>query len=67
MHDKLECGCKRNVQARIDMLVLVQATRARRSNNQKHVYIKLPEQWMEEQLRKDKQELKVLEQKKKSK
>ena len=30
-------------------------------------HIKLPEQWMEEQLREDKQELKVLEQKKKSK
>ena len=44
MHDNFECGCKANVKASIDMLVLVQATRARRWNNQEHGYINLPKQ-----------------------
>ena len=57
MPDKLGCGCKRNVQARINMLVLVQAAQARICNNQEHGCIELL-------LREDKQELNVWEQKK---
>ena len=60
MHDKLECGCKANVKASIDMLVLVQATRARRWNNQELGQVA---QAMKEQLREDEQELKTREQK----
>ena len=45
MRDKLECGFEVNPQARIDMLMFMQTTQARKWNTQEHVYIKLPKQW----------------------
>ena len=66
MHDKLECGRKEHAQARIGMLVLEQATQARRWNKQEHGYVKLPEQWRSNWERTSR-ELKVWERKQRAK